>query len=205
MNDDYLKNLLQATDDALGSAAPLGPNVAARVRTRATRRRKAKAALLSGAAAVIALAVVFNLDPQPKASQPTAQTQPAPETPHVTTTAVVTPPRVDVARLLREIEQLRIEADARSKMIAQARVRMDQNRRLAKLRYQLATTPDPLEEIDRHIEEAACIIVYYADRKLNELDLKESALADYRRVIERFGQTHWAQVARQRLAANIEI
>lgn len=205
MKDDNLKNLLRTTDEALDSAALLGPDLAGRVRIRAARRRRAKMAFLSGAAAVIALAVVFNLDPEPKASLPVAKTQAAPEIPHVTTTAAATPPRVDVVRLWREIEQLRIEADARSKMIAQARVRMDQNRRLAKLRYQLASIPDPLEEIDRHIEEAACIIVYYADRKLNELDLKESALADYRRVIERFGQTHWAQVARQRLAANIEI
>jgi hypothetical protein len=205
----------------LSSAQPLGPDVARRVRARAARQRKATMAMLGGAAAVIALAIVVNLDPRLQTSPPVAQTPAVVEGPHVTVakvaapavidatpvtaTATVTRPRVDVARLWREIEQLRIEGDARSKLIAQARERMAQNRRLAKLKYQLATTPDPLDEINRQIEETACIIVFHADRKLNELDLKESALADYRRVIKRFGQTHWAKVARQRLDANIEI
>lgn len=196
MSDDNLQNLIRTTDEMIGPPKPINPGLAQRVRHRATRQRHTKVASLS-AAAVLALALAINLNPKPAKSPPPARP------PRVA--AVAATPPVDVARLYREIELLRYEADARAELIAQARARMDRQRRLAHVRYQLATVGDPLDEIDEQIEKAAGIIVHYADRKLNQLDLKESALADYRRVIQRFGQTYWAQVARQRLEENIQI
>jgi outer membrane protein assembly factor BamD (BamD/ComL family) len=43
-------------------------------------------------------------------------------------------------------------------------------------------------------------MVYQADRMYHELNLRESAVASYQRTIELFPQTHWAQVAKDRLA-----
>ena len=60
---------------------------------------------------------------------------------------------------------------------------------------------DPIVRIDRQIEQAAFVIVAQADRKVRRWNLTDSAADDYRRVVELFPKTHWAAIARQRLAA----
>lgn len=72
--------------------------------------------------------------------------------------------------------------------------------RLDELQAQLASIPDPIEEIQKQVDKTAFILVCQADRMYREFDLKASAIQTYKRVIERFGQTQWAEVARNRLA-----
>ncbi len=72
--------------------------------------------------------------------------------------------------------------------------------RLDELQAQLASIPDPIEEIQKQVDKTAFILVCQADRMYHEFDLKASAIQTYKRVIERFGQTQWAEVARNRLA-----
>jgi hypothetical protein len=71
--------------------------------------------------------------------------------------------------------------------------------RLDELQAQLASIPDPIEEIQKQVDKTAFILICQADRMYNELDLKASAIRTYKRVTERFGQTQWAEVARNRL------
>jgi len=47
-------------------------------------------------------------------------------------------------------------------------------------------------------DRAALILVYDADRSFRE-NRPADAIAAYRRTIELFPQTHWAEIARQRL------
>ena len=60
--------------------------------------------------------------------------------------------------------------------------------------------PDPIERMESQIDRAAFVIVAQADRKARRWNLTDSAANDYRRVIELFPSTRWADVARQRLA-----
>jgi TolA-binding protein len=77
--------------------------------------------------------------------------------------------------------------------------RQEQKSRLAQAQRKLAAMKDPLVEVKEQLDKAAFIIVYQADRKYNELDLKESAIADYRQVIKLYPQTMWAGKAQERL------
>ena len=95
---------------------------------------------------------------------------------------------------------MRSEADARAELIRELVAYQRQREELAQLEYQLATMEDPVEKVQRQLEKAALITLYQADRKYNELGLKESAINDYLRVIEVFGRTRSAETARQRLS-----
>jgi outer membrane protein assembly factor BamD (BamD/ComL family) len=73
-------------------------------------------------------------------------------------------------------------------------------RSLDELEAQLASIPDPLEEIQKQVDKTAFILVYQADRLYRELNRTDSAVETYNRVIELFPKNRWAQVARQRLS-----
>ena len=53
-------------------------------------------------------------------------------------------------------------------------------------------------DVQSQRDRAALILVYEADRSARE-NRPADAVASYRRAIELFPQTHWAEVARQRL------
>jgi hypothetical protein len=71
-----------------------------------------------------------------------------------------------------------------------------------RLRRRMAAHPpahDPtLTELQQQRDCAALLLVYEADR-YRQRRQSEEAIAGYRRAIELFPQTHWADVARQRL------
>jgi hypothetical protein len=64
----------------------------------------------------------------------------------------------------------------------------------------VATPRSSSPAADMHFQRdrAALILVYEADRLARE-DQRTTAIATYRRAIELFPQTHWADVARRRL------
>jgi len=72
--------------------------------------------------------------------------------------------------------------------------------RLNELQAQLASIPDPLEEVREQVDKTAFILVYEADRLYNELNQTDSAVENYNRVIKLFPENRWAKVARQRLS-----
>ena len=49
------------------------------------------------------------------------------------------------------------------------------------------------------MEKAATTTLSQADRKYNQLDLKESAMADYRQIVQLYPQTQAAQQAQKRI------
>jgi hypothetical protein len=108
----------------------------------------------------------------------------------------------EIERLRAEVVQLRAEAEERTAILAEVLKRQERQERLDRLdalERQVRRSGDPPAEIHRLVERAALVILYQADRKYNELDLKDSAIADYRRVIQFYPKTHWAQEAQQRL------
>ena len=71
--------------------------------------------------------------------------------------------------------------------------------RLEELEAKLARIPDPLEQMQRQADKTAFTLVYQANRMYGELNQKDSAIRTYKRVIELFPQSKWADVARRRL------
>jgi hypothetical protein len=72
-------------------------------------------------------------------------------------------------------------------------------RRLARLRAELAAIPDPLEEARITVEDAAFTLLYHADR-MARFDRIDAAVGTYNRLIKLYPQTRWAQQAKQKLA-----
>ncbi len=187
MNDDQLELLLRNADAAI--CIPPGPdNLAARVRRRAQRQRQMR--LAAGAASALlvlvigTVALVKGFDrPAPRGKMTIADTRPAP---------------ADVAQLQARVEQLREEILAECRATDEILRRQEVERRLADLQVQAAV--DPLEEVSDQMDRAALTMVYQADRMCRELNLRESAITSYEQTIRLFPQTHWAKVAKDRLA-----
>jgi tetratricopeptide (TPR) repeat protein len=104
-----------------------------------------------------------------------------------------------VASLEAQVQHLQARTDATLKLIHQVLEEEQRQRRLDELEAQLASIPDPLEEIQEQVDRTAFILVYQADRSYKELSQTDSAVRNYNRVIELFPENRWANVARQRL------
>ena len=68
-----------------------------------------------------------------------------------------------------------------------------QDRRLAALEAELASIPDPVQEIDRQVDKTAFILVYQADKLYKELNQTDSAVQAYKEVIQLFPTNQWAE------------
>jgi tetratricopeptide (TPR) repeat protein len=171
MPEDKIKNLLQKADETAGEPMPVSINIPA-VRRRVNRRRFVSVTTPIAAAAAILVAFgLWSLTKQQK-----------------------------IASLERQIEQLQTRADATFNLIQEVLEDERKQQRLDELQAQLASIPDPLEEIRKQVDTAAFNLVYQADRMYGELNLKSSAIKTYKRVIEIFPETQWAEVAHQRLS-----
>jgi tetratricopeptide (TPR) repeat protein len=176
MTEDKIKNLLYEADQTAGGPVPLSANLADTVRRRAGRRQTANLAFRIAAAAVILFALgiwSFNVK---KIRD-----------------------RKRIVALEMQIKQLKTQTDATLNLIREVLDEERKQRRLDELRAQLASFPDPLEEIQKQVDKTAFILVYQANRMYRELDQKDSAIKAYKRVIELFPQSRWAEEARQRL------
>jgi multidrug efflux pump subunit AcrA (membrane-fusion protein) len=103
-----------------------------------------------------------------------------------------------IITLEAQIKQLQTDASATLKLVRQVISQQEQQQKLNELNAQLAAIPDPLEEMNREIERTAFILLYQAD-KYSELDLKQSAIDSYNRLIELFPDTDSALKAKQKL------
>ncbi len=179
MTEDKIKNLLQQADKAAGGIAPVEVNVSA-IRRRARRKNIINFVAPLSAAAVLMvalsiLAVVF------RTTEPTQEER-------------------KIALLETQIKQLQIRTDAALSLIREVLEDEQKQHRLDELKAQLASIPDPLEEVRQQVDKTAFILVYEADRLYNELNQTDSAVENYNRVIKLFPENRWAKVARQRLS-----
>jgi tetratricopeptide (TPR) repeat protein len=105
-----------------------------------------------------------------------------------------------IVALEDQVRQLQARTDAALSLIREVLEDERRQRRLEELEAQLASIPDPLEEIQKQVDKTAFILVYQADRMYRELNQTDSAVENYLRVIELFPKNRWARVARQRLS-----
>jgi hypothetical protein len=96
-----------------------------------------------------------------------------------------------------ELAALRTQAAAREACVAAMLKGEARGRAFASI---ASRPPDPLDRIRAEQDRGAMALVRQADRQYRELNRKESATAGYGRVVALFPRTHWAAVARQRLA-----
>jgi len=177
MTEDKIQNLLQKADETAGRPTPVSINLST-VRRRANRKRIVSVAVPIAAAAVIVTTVgLWGL----------------------TARNVKTKKQQKIASLQDQIRQLRARADATFDLVHEVLENERKQQRLDELQAQLASIPDPIEEIQDQVDKTAFNLVYQADRMYQELNLKRSAIQTYKRVIELFPETQWADVARQRL------
>ena len=177
MTEDKIKNLLQKADQTAGGPAPVSANLAADIRRRASRRQTINLTARIAAAAVVVIAFgIWSF------------------------TAKKTRDRQRIVALEMQIKQLRVQTDATFNLIREVLDEERKQRQLQKLQAQLASIPNPLEEIQKQVDKTAFFLVYQADRMYREFDQKDSAIQEYNRVIELFPQSRWAEEARQRLS-----
>ncbi|HIJ53053.1 MAG TPA: hypothetical protein HPP66_07850 [Planctomycetes bacterium] len=176
MTEDKIKNLLQKADQTAGGPAPVSIDLSA-FRRRANRRHVANLAVRIAAAAVVVTALGT-----------------------WSYTAKKTRDQQRIVALETQIKQLQTQTDATLNLIREVLEEDRKQRRLNELQAQLASYPDPLEEIQKQVDKTAFILVYQANRMYRELDQKNSAIRAYNRVIELFPQSRWAEVARQRIS-----
>jgi tetratricopeptide (TPR) repeat protein len=180
MTEDKIKNLLQEADRRAGLPRPVSANLSAIVRHRAHRRHLliSLTAPMAAAAVILIAAGIWNL---------TIRTHDKTEDPE------------KIVLLERQLAQLQARTDAAINLIQEVLVAEQKKQSLGELEAQLASIPDPLEEIQRQVDKTASILVYQADRLYRELNRTDSAVETYYRVIELSPKSRWAQQARQRL------
>ena len=180
MTEDKIKKLLQEADRMAGLPDPVSANLSAIVRRRAHRRhlRISLTAPLAAAAVILIAAGIWNLTIR---------------------TTEKTKDQEKIVLLEKQFEQLQAKTDAAINLIQEMLVAEQKQYSLGELEAQLASIPDPLEEIQRQVDKTASILVFQADR-LYRVNRTDSAVETYNRVIELFPKTTQAQKARQRLS-----
>jgi len=179
MTENKFENLLKEADRMAGGPARAGVDLSA-VRQRANRRRLASSVGPVVAAAVLLIGLGL-------ASITMKRSEPAHE-------------QLKIASLEAQVRQLQASTDATLALIHEVLEDERRQDRLEELEAELASIPDPLEEIEKQVDKTAFILVYQADRLYRELNETESAVETYKRVIKLFPRNQWAAVAQERLA-----
>ena len=178
MTEDKIRDLLQEADRMAGRPAQTRVDVSA-IRRRASRRRLASLAGPVAAAAMLVVGLgIWSLGI--KTPGPTAEQR-------------------RIASLESQVKQLRASTDAALALIHEVLEGERRQSRLDELEAELASIPDPLEEIGRQVDKTAFYLVYQADRLYRDLNETKSAVETYKRVIKLFPKNQWATVARERL------
>lgn len=181
MTEDKIENLLQQADRIAGRPKAVSANLSAIVRRRAHRRHVLVSitAPMAAAAVIIIATGIWHI-----AVRTSGQTE----------------DKEKIISLEKQLEQLQVRTDAALNLIQEVLVTEQKRHSLDELEAQLASIPDPLEEIQKQVEKTAFILVYQADRLYYELNRTDSAVETYKRVIKLFPKNQWAQVARERLS-----
>ena len=91
-----------------------------------------------------------------------------------------------IAALQAKVTELAAQMESSQELVKELVQREREHKRLMELERQLASIPDPLQEIARENDRTAFIMVYSADKLYRELNLSGSAVETYNRVIELF-------------------
>lgn len=180
MNDERIKNLLEDADRTAGP--PQYGAVRARDIRLQLRRRRSIAIAVPAAAAAVLLGGLALWNRRPHPQEPAAE------------------PQERIASLEEQVRQLQEQTETTMRLVQEVLATERQERRLAALQVELASIPNPAEEVQRQAEKAAFALVYQADRMIGEMNQTESAVETYEQVIRLFPQNRWADVARERLA-----
>jgi TolA-binding protein len=179
MTENEIKKLLQRADKTAGGTEPVRVSLSV-IRRRAGRKNMIILATPLAAAAVLMVALSI-LALMFRNTEPTQEQK-------------------KIAQLETQVKQLQARTDAALGFIQQVLDEERRQSRLDELEAQLASIPDPLEEMQKQVDKTAFILVYQADRQYRELNQTDSAVENYKRVIELFPDNRWAKVARQRLS-----
>jgi len=167
-----MRGLLQEAD-RLAGAVPSGPaDLAQRVRRSARRRRLVKGVSAAVLTLLVSATVAFLLRRERRPEE----------------TIEVAKRQAEIQILQKEIDQAR-ETVNHLLLLEQARL----------LRRELAVRPDPLEELDRQTDRTAFILVRHANQLEHRIGRADLALTEYRRVVNMFPKTTWANIARDRI------
>ena len=178
MSDQRIEKLLQQADRTAGRPARVRVDIAD-IRRRANRRRLVNVAGPVAAAAVLMIALgIWSI---------TLRTTPT------------TPEQDKIASLENQVKQLQARSDAAMSLIREVLEQERRQQRLDKLEAELASIPNPLEEMQKQVDKTASMLVYQADRLYQELNQTDSAVEAYNRVIRLFPENQWARIARERL------
>ncbi|HPY51329.1 MAG TPA: hypothetical protein PLO68_15790, partial [Sedimentisphaerales bacterium] len=163
MNEEQIKSLLEDADRAAGP--PQYGAVRARdIRLRLRRRRSIAIAAPAAAAAILLCGVaLWNRRPHPQ--------EPAAE------------PQERIASLEEQVRQLQSQTETTMRLVQEVLAKERQERRLAALQAELASIPDPAQELQRQADRTAFVLVYQADRMIREMNQTESAVETYEQVI----------------------
>ncbi len=182
MNEEEIKNLLQRADNTAGKPAWTSVNIS-NIHCRAGHKRIIKTVLPPAIAAVLLIAVgIWN------STKKSENKNLKPE---------------QIISIEARIEKLQASTDNAIKLIHEILEQERKQKQLDELHAQLASIPDPIEEIQKQVDKTAFILIYQADQLYRELNKTDSAVETYKRVIRLFPENRWAQVARERLE-NIE-
>jgi len=178
MPEDKIEELLHEADWTAGRPAEVRVDLS-RIRRRAHRRRYVSIVGPVATAAVLMVALgIWSV----------TLTVPPP-----------TPEQERIADLENQVRQLQARTDAAMSLIQEMLEQERRQQRLDELEAELASIPDPFEEMQKQVDKTAFMLVYQADRLYRELNQTASAVEAYNRVIRLFPKNRWAQVARQRL------
>ena len=178
MTEDRIKNLLQETDRMAERPEAFKVDISV-IHKKAQRRKIINIASPVAAAAVLILGICFLILQTPDTELI--------EKPLETTTTEM------------KIKQLQANTEATINLIHEILEQERSQQRLNELEAELASIPNPIEKVNEELDRTAFILVYSADKMYNELNLTDSAVETYKRVIKLFPDNQWAQVARERL------
>ena len=168
------QTLEQLLRDADAASSPPEPHVeiAPIIYRRRSRQLLIRRVALAAVVVITASLGAFSLRPRPQ--QPIALVEPPSPAPQVSVASL---------EFRARLHELTAERLLKSHHAHRARA---------------AATSSPESEIQFQRDRAALILVYDADLHAKQ-NRPAEAIASYRRAIELFPQTHWANVARQRL------
>ena len=202
MNDERLEELLTAAGRGNDPPIEPRPGLADCVLRLHTRRRNARRATAAGVATMLVVAAAVSVRYFPRDTSPRGPVeQPMADVPKGEPQDSPGPSEDAEIELLRaEVERLRAEAQQREALVADLLDRQRVRDRLDELQRELHQ-PDPVDLARVEFEKAAFLMIEHADRRSTSND---DARADaYRRTIELFPNTDWAEVARERLGQTL--
>jgi len=178
--EDKIKKLLQQADQMAGQPFLVSDNLSTAVRRLAHRRHHIHLYAPYATAALLILTTGILT--------------------FTNRTAEKTQEREKIAILENQIIQLQARTDAALNLIQDVIEEEQKQYQLNELEAELASIPDPLDEIQKQVDKTAFILLYQADRMYRELNRTDSAVETYNRIIELFPKNRWAQEARKRLS-----